>query len=326
MAETNRRDFLKTAAVAAGALGAGALSAGKALASPSVRPSGDAMTKRQLGGLGAEVGVLGAGLGSAFTRSHKTPDQAAATLGAALDSGVNLFDTARGYGESEALIGPFVKQHRDEIFLVSKSGQRSEDGFRRHLEQSLNNLQTDRIDLYHLHNFKPDRDRDLAAIERGAVKAARQAKEEGLIGAFGITGHSGADILMRGIDLWEPDALLTIFPATRPDDGRYEDELLPMARERGMAVIGMKSVRHARDSDLAGSELVRYAISLDGVHSVIVGLDTIGHLRENAEMASGFVPMDASARATMSRQVQTALAGHPAPWERPGYIDGVAEA
>ncbi|MEM6332785.1 MAG: aldo/keto reductase [Planctomycetota bacterium] len=325
MSQTSRRDFLKTAAVAAGAV-TGASIASSANAVPNGATPPKRVTQRTLGKLGREVGILGAGLGSVFTRSHRSADEAAATLARALDAGVNYFDTAEGYGPSEELIGPFVKQRRDEIYLVSKSGQRTEAGFRRHLEQSLRRLQTDRIDLYHLHNLRPNRDADLAAIEQGAVKAARKAKEEGLIGAFGVTGHSGADILMRSIEAWEPDALLTIFPATRPDAGRYEDELLPMARQRGMAIVGMKTVRHARDADLAGPELIRYGMSLEGVHSVIVGLDTPAHLDANVAMASDFTPMPPAARAAMSAEVQHALAGHPAPWDRPGYVDGVAQA
>ncbi|MEM6552796.1 MAG: aldo/keto reductase [Planctomycetota bacterium] len=326
MTETNRRTFLKSAAVAAGAAGVvGAGVAPHATAQQATPQQPGRVAQRRLGKLGADVGVLGAGLGSAFTKSHKNAEEAAATLARALDTGVNYFDTARSYGPSEELIGPFVKQRRDEIFLVSKSGWRDHDGFRRQLEESLNNLQTESIDLYHLHNLKPNRDGDLAEIERGAVAAARKAKEEGLIKAFGVTGHSGAAILMRAIDAWDPDALLTVFNVNRSDAGRYEDELLPMARERNMGIVGMKTIRHVRDSDLAGPDLVRYAISLQGVHSVIVGLDTVAHLDANVAMATGFEPMAPAAMREMSDEVRRVLAGHPEPWARPGYIDGVTE-
>ena len=235
--------------------------------------------------------------------------------------GVTYFDTARAYGESEEIIGPFVEKHRDEIFLVSKSGDRTYDGYMRDIETTLKNLRTDRIDLYHLHNFKPAQDTDLGKIEQGAVKAARELKEQGVIGGFGVTGHSGAEILINAINMWHPDAVLTIFPADRPDNGRYEDELLPLAREKNMAVIAMKTVRQARESDLKGSDLVRYAMSLDGVCTAIVGLDTLAHLQENAQMATGFKPMDASARSATSEQVRLALSDQAAPWDRPGYDD-----
>lgn len=323
MASNDRREFLKNSALLAGALGLGSIA--PAVPAGEIAPAKSPMTTRTLGKIGKRVSILGAGLGSVFTRANNDPEKATAILEAALDAGVTYYDTARAYGPSERLVGPFVKKHRKQIYLVSKTGDRTYDGFMRELETSLKLLQTDHIDLYHIHNLGR-RDRDLKRIEAGAVKAARKARDEGVIGHFGITGHSGAGILIDAIKAWDPDAILTIYPATRPDRGRYEDELLPLAREKKMGVIAMKCVRHARDADLTGSDLIRYALSLDGVHGAIVGLDTVAHLKENAAMASNFTPLDANARKQMSQEVQLALAGHPAPWDRPGYEDAVAEA
>jgi aryl-alcohol dehydrogenase-like predicted oxidoreductase len=325
MSSTNRRKFLKSTAILTGTLGLGS---GLGNASPGdtgKTPKAMAgMTTRKLGRTGARVSILGAGLGSVFTRSNGDPEQAFALLEAALKAGVTFYDTSRNYGPSERLAGPFVKKHRDAVYLVSKSGNRTYDGFKRDLEKSLNLLQTDHIDLYHIHSLTP-RDNDLGKIEQGAVKAAREAREQGMIRNFGVTGHSGAAILVKAIKEWDPDAVLTIYPVTRPDRGRYEDDILPLAKERKMGVIAMKCVRHARDADIRGSDLIRYSLSLDGVHTAIVGLDTLAHLKENVAMATNFKPMDQVAQAKMTEDVQLALAGHPAPWDRPGYEDAVAE-
>lgn len=316
--KTNRRDFLRRGLVGAAALGAGSLaplSGAETAASPD---------RRKLGRIGTEVSILGLGLGSVFTNSHESdPEAALALLKRAADAGVNYWDTANAYGPSQRIIGPVVKELRSRIFLVSKSGDRSYDGFRRELDKSLTELQTDRIDLFHLHNFDPKRDSDLDAIEKGAVRAARKAKEEGLIGHFGITGHSGAGILVDCINRFNPDAVLTIFPATRPDDGRYEDQLLPLAREKDLGVIAMKTVRYARDADLKGTDLIRYALSLDGVHCAIVGLDTLAHLNENIAMATGFQKLERDRRVALHEHVRDALQGSVAPWDRPGYEDAV---
>lgn len=319
---TDRREFLKTTAMVTGAFGLGS-AVPHSMANVPV-PANKNMTTRKLGRIDIPVSILGAGLGSAFTRSNNTPEKANAILEAALESGVTYYDTARSYGPSETLIAPFVKAHRKDIFLVSKSARRDYDGFKRELETSLNNLQTDTIDLYHIHNLTP-RDNDVAKIEQGAVKAVREAIEQGIVKHFGVTGHTGAAILVKAIKAWDPDAVLTVYPASRPDKGRYETEILPLAKEKNMGVIAMKCVRHARDADLKGSDLIRYGLSLDGVDTAIVGLDTLGHLNENVVMASNFEPMDLAAREEMSQHVQTALAGHPAPWERPGYEDKVIE-
>lgn len=323
MDNNDRRSFLKKTALVTGALSLGS-ALPQAIAKDPV-PKNAEMTTRKLGRIGTKVSILGAGLGSVFTRNNNNPDKARAILEAALKSGVTYYDTAASYGPSEELCGPFVKAHRDEIFLVSKSGRRDYDGFMRELDRALTRLQTDTIDLYHIHNLR-GKDKDLKNIENGAVKAARKAIDEGKIKHFGVTGHSGAKILVDAMKAWDPAAVLTIYPADRPDNGRYEDDILPLAKEKNIGVIGMKCVRFARNSDLKGSDLIRYGLSLDGVDCVIVGLDTEGHLKENVAMASNFKPLDVASRHKMTKEVQLALAGQTAPWDVPGYDDAVVHA
>jgi aryl-alcohol dehydrogenase-like predicted oxidoreductase len=318
---SSRRTFLKTGLAGLAATGVGTTA-------HSASPAGP-VDRRRFGKIGKEVSLLGLGLGSSFYKPYShAREEGHALLEATLAAGVNYWDTAANYGSnmlpefhpSEEIIAPVVQKHRKDIFLVSKSAQRDYDGFRRELERSLTRLGVDQIDLFHMHNIKP-RD-SVDEMEKGCYKAALKAKEEGLIGAFGITGHSGAAILVECLKRFDPDALLTIFPCNRPDDGRYEDELLPLARERDMGVVGMKTVKHARNADLKGSDLIRYALGLEGVHSVIVGLDTRGHLDENVAMATGFQPLPEDQKIAMIRESQAALAGLIAPWDVPGYEDG----
>ena len=319
--QKSRRDFLKKIAVT----GAAAASMGGVAALAKETKARPTVPRRVLGKTGAMVSILGLGLGSMYTRPFgDKPDQAEEILYRALSYGINYWDTARSYANSEVLIGPVVEKVRDQIFLVSKSPSRSYDGFKADLETSLNNLRTDHIDLYHIHNLNPANDIDLDMIENGAVKAALEAKEEGVIRNFGITGHSGTAILMEAIRRWDPDALLTIFPADRPENGGYEDKLLPLARDRNMGVIAMKTVRRARETDWPAPQLIRYAMSLPGIATTIVGLDSIAHLDENAAMASNFEPLTSEQLAEMSHIVKSELAGlGAAPWDRPGYQDGV---
>ncbi len=312
---TTRRRFLKSALVtAAGAAGLSRLAEGSDKA-------GKTVDRRPLGRIRTPVSILGLGLGSAFTRPWgEQPEDAHALLNLALDHGVNYWDTARGYGPSEQLIGPVVEKRRDEIFLVTKSAGRDYDSFMRDVEASLKQLRTDRIDLLHIWNLP--RDADLDRIEKGALKAVHRLKDENVIGHFGISGHSGAAIVMDATRRFDPDAVLAVFPCTRDDDGRYEDELLPLARKREMGVIAMKMVRRARNADLKGSDLIRYALGLNGVHCGIVGLDTEAHLRENIAMATGFRPLTPEENASLRHRAAEALVHIPTPWERPGYRDG----
>ncbi|MEQ9453414.1 MAG: aldo/keto reductase [Phycisphaeraceae bacterium] len=316
---TDRRTFLK--GVAAAGVG---LTAGGTVASGQEQGQ-DTMVRvprRVLGKVGAEVSMLGLGLGSAFTSPYERDVEAGqALLVRALEHGVNYFDTARGYGPSERMIAPVVQKHRDKIFLVSKSGARDYDGFMREFEQTTQNLGVDKVDLYHLHNLKPGQD-DLDVMERGCARAVRALKEQGVIGAFGVTGHSGAQILTDAIERFDPDALLTIFPVTRPDEGRYETQTLELAKRKGMGVIAMKVFRRAREADLPASDMIRYALSLEGVHTAIIGLDKLANLEENAATVAGFEPMAADRRDELSRLAVSRLGDYPAPYELPGYVDG----
>ena len=318
MPKSNRRNFIKTVVAGGAALGLGKASAaglpGSAVASGQV-------DRRPLGRLKKPVSILGLGLGSVYRNATGTPEKAAVLLEHALSKGINYWDTCRGYQTSEELTGPVVAKRRDEIFLVTKSGSRDYDGFMRDFETSLSKLQTDYIDLMHIWNLKPKDSVD--EIEKGAFKAVTKLRDEKVIGGFGITGHSGVDILKQAILRFDPDAMLTTFPCTRPDEGAYEEVLLPLARERNMGVIAMKTVRRARNADLVGSDLIRYALSLEGVHTTIVGLDTIGHIDDNSKMATNFHPLSSTEKVAMHNTVVERLADSVEPWQLPGYDDGL---
>jgi predicted aldo/keto reductase-like oxidoreductase len=243
-------------------------------------------------------------------------------LESALAKGINYWDTARSYGPSEKMIAPVLEHNRNRVFLASKSDARDYEGFKRDLEQSLHVLGTNYIDLYQLHDLRQHELADLSAIESGAVRAAREAKDQKTIRAFGITGHASAGLMIECVKRFDPDTVLTTFLATRPDNGRYENELLPLARSRKIGVIGMKAIRYGRQAKLSATELLRYTLSLDGVHTVVVGLDSLNHLNQDAAVASNFKPMKQADRFEFYQNAGSALAGVLAPWDRADYVDG----
>jgi aryl-alcohol dehydrogenase-like predicted oxidoreductase len=245
-----------------------------------------------------------------------------AILESALAKGINYWDTARAYGPSEGMIAPVLARNRNRVFLASKSDSRDYDGFKRDLEESLRVLRTNYIDLYQLHDLRPHESANLSAIEAGAVRAAREAKEQKTIRAFGITGHSDAGFLSECINRFDPDTILSVFLATRPENGQFENKLLPLARSRKMGVIAMKTIRYGRPAGLSAAELLRYTLSLDGIHSTIVGLDTPAHLAANIAVTTGFKPMKTAERDEFRGQASGVLATVEQPWEEPGYVDG----
>lgn len=327
MSRTNRRDFIKYTLAGAAALGSGfnPFMSAKAAESKTIRIPGK-VDRRILGKTGIEVSVIGLGFGSVFKRNHD-PEVAERVMTEALELGINYFDTAEQYG-TEPLIGPFVGKHRDKIFLVTKSLKRDYDGFMRDCEKSLKQLQTDHIDLLHIHSIQTANDPEISASKLpGCVLAARKLKEEGTIRAFGITGHSGAGIMMDAIRAWNPDVMMTVITSLRNrdnDQGRYVTELLPLARERNMGVVAMKTVRRADEEILKGPMPVRYPLSLEGVHVANIGLDlgTLDLHRSNVETATNFTPLTETEQALLLGRNQYALAGKSEPWAAPGYVDG----
>src|SRR5215469_10409457 len=117
------------------------------------------------------------------------------------------------------MIAPVLERNRNRVFLASKSDARDYDGFKRDLERSLQILRTNYIDLYQLHDLGREELANLSGIESGAVRAAREAKEQKIIRAFGITGHSDREVLMECIKRFDPDTVLTIFLATEAGKG-----------------------------------------------------------------------------------------------------------
>jgi aryl-alcohol dehydrogenase-like predicted oxidoreductase len=144
------------------------------------------MEQRRLGRLGHLSSVLiygGAALGD-------VPQEVAdVSIQAALDAGINHFDTAAGYGHSELRLGAWMPRIRDRIFLASKTGDREAGAAYNSIRRSLERLRVDRLDLIQLHAVCDPEDLDRATRTGGAVEGALKAKDEGLVGAIGITGH-----------------------------------------------------------------------------------------------------------------------------------------
>jgi predicted aldo/keto reductase-like oxidoreductase len=144
------------------------------------------MERRRLGRIGHESSVLIYG-GAAL--SDVTQEVADASINEALAAGINHFDTAAGYGDSELRFGAVMDGIRGQIFLATKTGEREREAAWRQINMSLERLQTDHVDLLQLHAIGDRAELDAATGPDGALHAAIRAQEEGLVGAVGITGH-----------------------------------------------------------------------------------------------------------------------------------------
>jgi aryl-alcohol dehydrogenase-like predicted oxidoreductase len=288
-----RRDFVKVGAGGTAALFlTGSSPSGRDAPPYQAAP----MPERPLGRTGHRVRLFSLG-GQATIEQHGTRDESVAIINRAIDLGVNYIDTAAAYGRgiSQTYIGEVMGTRRDEVFLATKTHDRTRDGSLRLLEESLRLLQTDHLDLWQLHNVRTDEQIDLIFGKGGAIEALQQAREEKIVRFLGITGHFDPAPLMRGIRQFDFD---TILMALNPADRHhlsFTEELLPLAKEKNMGVIGMKIPARGRIFREGGitsmNDAMSYVLSLPGVSTVIVGCDNVQQLEENISIAANFRPL-----------------------------------
>ncbi len=252
--------------------------------------------QRKLGKTGFAVSLFSLG-GEATVEQADRTDEAEAIINRALDKGVNYIDTAPTYGGggSEANIGRVMEYRRDEVFLATKTGDRSYDGTMRLVEESLGRLRTDYLDLYQLHNVRTENDLERAFAEDGAVKALEKLKDEGVIRFTGITGHRDPEVLLNGIREYPFDCLLMFFNAGDIHYAPFQKQLLEEAVQKEMGIIAMKVTARGRIFRENGISSMKQA--LDYVFSfpistAIVGISDQAEVDENARIAAEFKQLE----------------------------------
>ncbi len=293
----NRRNFLKAGITTAAGLGL--LSGGDILRHTEVlaaRVTRNTMPLRPLGKTGHQVGLFSLG-GQATIEQPDTEDQSVEIINRALDLGVNYIDTAAAYGRgiSERYIGEVMKGRRQEVFLATKSHDRSYDGTMRLFEQSLKNLQTDYVDLYQVHNVRTQQDLDRMFADDGVIKAFEKLRSERTVRYLGITGHRDPDILRKGILQYPFDCILMALNAADIHYLPFQDDLLDTAVEKNMGIIAMKVPARGRIFKEGGittmEQALRYVYTFP-ISTAIVGISTLAELEENIAITRSFEPFD----------------------------------
>jgi aryl-alcohol dehydrogenase-like predicted oxidoreductase len=176
-------------------------------------------------------------------------DQATAdrAIETAVSHGVNHFDTAASYGASEKLLGPWLERNRDLVFLATKTGERLKGPARDELHRSLERLRTDHVDLWQLHNLVDEREWEVALGPGGALEAAIEALEEGLVRFIGVTGH-GVEVAARhsaSLERFPFDSVLLPYSYVMMQNPRYAadfEELAAKCEQRGVAIQTIKAI------------------------------------------------------------------------------------
>jgi hypothetical protein len=282
----SRREFLEKGGKAVGAVAA----MPALLAEAGAAYAGAVMPRRPLGRTGVSVSILAMGCGSRFLAYPA--DGATAVLERAVGLGINYLDTAADYGkgESETRVGRFLAARRRDVFVATKvpPGARTRDAALREVEASLKRLQTDHVDLLHLHGLGDEA--DLARIEAtdGALKALYELRTQKVARFVGMTSHADGAVMARAIERHDLDCVQMAMNPSRAL--RFEELALPAANRKNLGVILMKvtgqdKLLGAGKADAAS--LLRYAWSLP-ISTAVCGMPTLAFLEANVAAARAF--------------------------------------
>jgi uncharacterized protein len=270
-------------------------------------PSATGLPTRLLGRTGERVSILG--LGGWDIGSIQDDLESIRFMHAALDEGVSFFDNAWDYhdGRSEELMGRGLEGRRDKAFVMTKNCERDYAGSLRCLEDSLRRLRTDRIDLWQFHEMVYDNDPDWV-FEKGGIKAALQARQQGKVRFIGFTGHKDPRIHLKMLAKphdW--DAAQMPVNVLDTHYRSFQKEVVPVCLQKNVGVIGMKGFGGgdgiARGAGLSAAEAYGYALSMP-VASQVVGMVSLEQLRENVALARGFKPMPEAERTALVERVR----------------------
>jgi len=293
----NRRQLLKALGLLGSIVALGG-TRGLADAQAPARSSttGD-IPKRLLGKTGVQVSALC--FGGAHWGGIEDDAEAIRILQEAIDAGVTFLDNAWEYngGRSEELMGKALQGRRQQVFLMTKvcSHGRDKRVALQQLDESLRRLKTDYLDLWQIHEvvYLDDPDRHFAP--GGAAEALLEAKRQGKARFIGFTGHKDPKIHLKMLTHDFPfdtcQMPLNVFDGTYRS---FEQEVLPVLTQRGIAPIGMKSLSGNAEPIKQGlvtpEEALRYVLSLP-IASLVSGIDSRDVLRQNLDIVRRFVPM-----------------------------------
>ena len=182
---------------------------------------------------------------AAFWKANpKVEERALALL---REHGVNHIDVAASYGEAEDHIGVWMDRYRDDFFLATKTGERGYDGAKAELRRSLERLRVESVDLLQLHNLVEPAEWEEAMGPGGALEAAIEARDQGLVRFIGVTGHGVTVAAMhsRSLERFPFDSVLLPLNFTmlqNPDYASDFDALAETCRQRGVAMQTIKSL------------------------------------------------------------------------------------
>jgi aryl-alcohol dehydrogenase-like predicted oxidoreductase len=244
-----------------------------------------------------------------------------ATLEMALSFGVNHVDTAASYGEAEIRLGSWIQRNGRPFFLATKTGDRTFNEARQSIHRSLERLHVDQVDLLQLHHLVDPDEWEIALGPGGALEAALEARQQGLVRFIGVTGHglTVPQMHKQALERFAFDSVLLPFSFIQAQNPQYLAEfraLVEVCHARNVAIQTIKSIVHSPWGDQPRNRATWYRpleelAEIDlAVHWVLghngLFLNTVGDihvLSKVLDAASRFekIPTDEEMHAQMAR-------------------------
>jgi|SRR5580658_6013644 aryl-alcohol dehydrogenase-like predicted oxidoreductase len=339
-AQSNRRDFLRSGAAIATGISAAMVTStatcdvagAKGIAADDSGPIQGLMPTRNLGKTGARVGIFGLGGQGALEKANNE-ELTLQMIQRALELGVNYFDTSAIYGGperwSERYLGKGLKGSRDRVFIATKTKERKRDAALKNIEVSLKLLDTDHVDSWQLHDVGIQDDIDQIFGKGGAIEALIQARDQKVVRHLGVTGRFRPEALIECIRRFPFDTVLMGVNAADKYYYPFEKDLLPMAVEKQMGIIGMKVMARGRilsswtpppveeqkrswegrgaiattPGTLTKQETFFYNLSLP-LSMAIIGCDSVEQVEECAALARSFTPLSEAQMAALEAKTE----------------------
>ncbi len=310
----DRRDFLKSASVAASVATAGQLITPMMNAADST-PSADGMIYRTFGRTGERVSAIGLG-GYHLGKPNLEEAEAIRLVHQAIERGINFLDNCWDYngGVSELRMGKALADgHRAKVFLMSKIDGRTKSEAARQIDESLTRLQTDHVDLMQFHEVIRLEDPDRIFAEGGGMEAMLEAKKAGKVRYIGFTGHKDPLVHLRMLDIardhqFHLDAAQMPLNVMDAHFRSFGQNVLPVLNREGIAPLGMKCFG---DHDILLSktvepiECLHYCLNLPSAVQ-ITGIDSQAILDQAFEAVRTFNPMSSTQVASLHERTRTA--------------------
>lgn len=291
------------------------------------------MPYRALGKTGQKVSVIGLG-GYHLGMSKLREAEAINLFHAAFDRGINFSDNCWDYndGESERRVGKALKGKRDKIFVMTKFDGRTKTSALKQLDESLQRLDTDRVELWQFHENIRMEDPDRFFADGGAAEAMLEAKKAGKVRFLGFTGHKDPSVHLHMLELADKhsfafDAVQMPLNVMDAHFRSFEKSVLPVLVKKQIGVLGMKSLgdQHILESKtVTPIECLQYALSLP-TSVVITGIDSMPVLEQAVQAAKTYASLSKSDIAAMLKKTATAAAdGKYEPFKTSTMFDGTA--